>query len=156
MKANKGATRIPPLILNLCTMWRSVVNFTPRPLYPGKEPRYPLYRRLGGTHNLSGRFGEGKNISSLAQLQQYLDLQVKFKHIFVVNLTVVFCCKLHSNRRLVRQNVISRKPPVQTHSQFGEISANSEESYRMFGLKGNQFAETTNPRTEWSLMIFRT
>jgi len=81
---------------------------------------------------------------------------VKFKHISVVNLTVVFCCKLHSNRRFVRQNVILRKPPVQTHSQFEEISANSEESYRMFGLKRNQFAETTKPHTEWSLTIFMT
>jgi hypothetical protein len=81
---------------------------------------------------------------------------VKFKHISVVNLTVVFCCKLHSNRRFVRQNVSLRKPPVQTHSQFEEISANSEESYRMFGLKRNQFAETTKPHTEWSLTIFMT
>jgi hypothetical protein len=25
-----------------------VVNATPRPIYPEKEIRYPLYRRLGG------------------------------------------------------------------------------------------------------------
>jgi hypothetical protein len=31
------------------------VNVTPRPLYPGKEIRYPLYRRLGGPNPLSGR-----------------------------------------------------------------------------------------------------
>ena len=30
-------------------------NFTPRPLYPGKETRYPLYRRLGGLQGRSGR-----------------------------------------------------------------------------------------------------
>jgi hypothetical protein len=30
-------------------------SFTPRPLYPGgKNPRYPLYRRLGGPQNRSG------------------------------------------------------------------------------------------------------
>jgi hypothetical protein len=36
-----------------------VVSFTPLPLYPrGKSSRYPLYRRLDGSKNPSGRHGE--------------------------------------------------------------------------------------------------
>jgi hypothetical protein len=38
-----------------------VVSFTLRPLYPReKNPRYPLYRRLGGLQSRSGRLGEVK------------------------------------------------------------------------------------------------
>jgi hypothetical protein len=37
-------------------------NFTPRPLYPqGKNPWYPLDKRLGGPQSRSGRGGEEKN-----------------------------------------------------------------------------------------------
>jgi len=32
-----------------------VVKATLRPLYPGKETRYPFYRRLVGTQGRSGR-----------------------------------------------------------------------------------------------------
>jgi hypothetical protein len=40
-----------------------VVNFTPLPLYSrGKNPRYPLVRRLGGFQSRSGRGGEGKKL----------------------------------------------------------------------------------------------
>jgi hypothetical protein len=39
-----------------------MVSFTPRQLYsPGKSPRYPLDRSLGGTQSRSGRGGEEKN-----------------------------------------------------------------------------------------------
>jgi hypothetical protein len=31
----------------------------------GREPQYPLYRRLGGPWNLFGHFGEEKNLFSL-------------------------------------------------------------------------------------------
>jgi hypothetical protein len=34
--------------------WGWVVNATPRPLYPGKEIWYPLYRRLVGLHCRTG------------------------------------------------------------------------------------------------------
>jgi hypothetical protein len=38
-----------------------VVRFTLFPLYPqGNSPRYPVYRRLGGSQNRSGRHGEVK------------------------------------------------------------------------------------------------
>jgi len=40
-----------------------MVTFTLRPLYPpGKQPRYPLDRRLGGSENRSGRGGEDEKI----------------------------------------------------------------------------------------------
>jgi hypothetical protein len=36
-----------------------VISFTPHPLYPqGKSPWRPLYRRLGGSQNRSGRGDE--------------------------------------------------------------------------------------------------
>jgi hypothetical protein len=50
---------IDPHILDLGTGWRSVVNFTARPLYSlGNRLLYPLDRRLGGTQSRSGRYGE--------------------------------------------------------------------------------------------------
>jgi hypothetical protein len=37
-------------------------HHTPTALYPrGKEPRYPLYRRLGGPQSRSGRTDQRKN-----------------------------------------------------------------------------------------------
>ena len=42
-----GGGRIGPLILNLGTRWRWVVNITPRLLYPGQELWYPLSIKLG-------------------------------------------------------------------------------------------------------------
>jgi hypothetical protein len=54
---------ITPHILNLSIRWRWVVTFTPRPLYsPGRNTRYPLNRRLGGTLSRSGRGCEGTTI----------------------------------------------------------------------------------------------
>jgi len=42
--------------------WRWVVSFTPRPLYSwGKNRRYPLNRKLGGSQSRSGRYGEERN-----------------------------------------------------------------------------------------------
>jgi hypothetical protein len=42
----------PPFL----TRWRWVIRFTPLRLYPrGKNPRYPLYRRLSGPQVQSGR-----------------------------------------------------------------------------------------------------
>jgi hypothetical protein len=39
MKAYRGRSGIAPVILNLGAKWRWVVNITPRPYYPQKEPR---------------------------------------------------------------------------------------------------------------------
>jgi hypothetical protein len=48
----------------------SVVSFTPRQLYPqGKNPWYPLDRRLGGPQSRSGRGGEEKNSKPLPGLE---------------------------------------------------------------------------------------
>ena len=41
MKAYSGRRRTAPLILKLGTRWRSVVNFTPRPLYPRERKPVP-------------------------------------------------------------------------------------------------------------------
>jgi hypothetical protein len=61
---------IAPSILDLGTRWRWVVSFTHRPLFPqGKNPSYPLDRRLGGTQSRSGRGGEEKNSQPLQGLE---------------------------------------------------------------------------------------
>jgi hypothetical protein len=50
--------------LEVGTSWRWVVSFTPRPLYHGgKYPQYPLGRRLCGTQNRSGFWGQEKNLA---------------------------------------------------------------------------------------------
>jgi hypothetical protein len=65
-----GGGGIAPRILDLDTRWRSVVNFTPRPLYPqGKCPCYPLDRRLGGPRSRSGPGSEEKNSQPLPGLE---------------------------------------------------------------------------------------
>jgi len=46
------------LILDLGSRWGWVVSVTPRPRFaPGKGPRYPLDRRLGGPQSWSGHRG---------------------------------------------------------------------------------------------------
>jgi hypothetical protein len=58
MKTNWVVQRI----LNLCTSWRWVVNFTPRTFYPqGNNLRCPSDMRLGGTQSRSGHSGEDTN-----------------------------------------------------------------------------------------------
>jgi hypothetical protein len=51
------------LILDLGTRWEWVVSVTPLPRFysRGKDPRYPLYRRLGGPQSRSGHRGQRKN-----------------------------------------------------------------------------------------------
>jgi hypothetical protein len=56
----KGNSGIAPLILNLGTSWRGVINFTPWPQITGKERRYLLNTRLDGFQRRSGGFGEDK------------------------------------------------------------------------------------------------
>jgi hypothetical protein len=52
-------------ILDLENRWRCVFSFTSMALsLLGNNPRYYLYRRLGGTQSLSGRYGEEKNLAS--------------------------------------------------------------------------------------------
>jgi hypothetical protein len=62
MKAYCGSVGIAPRIFDLGTRWRSVVSFTPRPLYArGKSPCHALDRGLGGPQSRSERGGEEKN-----------------------------------------------------------------------------------------------
>jgi hypothetical protein len=57
MKMYEGMeVRYSSTIPELSTRWRSVVSFTPQPLYP----RYPLDRRLVELHSMSGCCEEEK------------------------------------------------------------------------------------------------
>jgi hypothetical protein len=65
MKACEGVDVQIHIFLDLGTIWRRVVTFTPRPLYPplprGKSSWNSLDRRLGGSQSRSGyvvEFGE--------------------------------------------------------------------------------------------------
>jgi hypothetical protein len=63
-RGRMGNECIYPPILDIGTSWRSVVSFTPRPLYTwGNSPQYQLDRRLGGSQNRSGQHGEEKNLT---------------------------------------------------------------------------------------------
>jgi hypothetical protein len=56
MKAYWESGSIAARTLNLDSRCRSVVSFTPQPLYlPGKSHWYPLDRRLSGIKSRSGR-----------------------------------------------------------------------------------------------------
>jgi hypothetical protein len=59
-----GRGCIDPRILGLGNSWRWVVSFTPRPLYPrGKNPRYPVKRKLGVPQSRSERCREEENLA---------------------------------------------------------------------------------------------
>jgi hypothetical protein len=71
MKKYLGSGGVAPRILELGTRWRWVVSFTPQPLYPqGKNPWYPLYRRLGGL--------QSRSISKIFQTDIYFMYCAKF------------------------------------------------------------------------------
>jgi hypothetical protein len=62
MKTYWGSGNIAPRILDLGTRWEvSGQIHAPAALPSGKEPRFPLDRRLGGPQSRSGRGGEEKN-----------------------------------------------------------------------------------------------
>jgi len=68
MKAYWRSGCVAPRILDLGTIWRWVVSFTPRQPYPqGKSPRYPLNRRLGGPQSRSVRGDEEKEFAALCR-----------------------------------------------------------------------------------------
>jgi hypothetical protein len=61
-----GSRCIDPTILDLDTIWKWVVSFTPGSLYPrGRTPRYSLDRRLRVLQIRSGRHGEEKNLTAM-------------------------------------------------------------------------------------------
>jgi hypothetical protein len=49
----------------------------PAALPPGKSPRYPFYRRLGGTQSRSGRYGEVQIFFILSGVELPLPLIVQ-------------------------------------------------------------------------------
>jgi hypothetical protein len=58
-----GGWRYNSTILDLGARWRWAVSFTSPPLYPrGKDPGYPLDRRMGGPQNRSGSCRVQKNL----------------------------------------------------------------------------------------------
>jgi hypothetical protein len=62
MKTYLGVEVLLHSFFDLGTRWRSVVSFTPRPLYlQGKSPQYPLDRKLGGPQSRSWHGVEEKN-----------------------------------------------------------------------------------------------
>jgi hypothetical protein len=68
MKAYWGVELQLHSFFDLCTWWRWVVSFTPRPIYSqGKSPCNPLNRRLGGPQSRSGRGDEEKNSQPLRE-----------------------------------------------------------------------------------------
>jgi hypothetical protein len=65
-----GSGDTAPRILDIGIRWMWVVSITPWLLYPqGKNPWYPLDRRLGGPQTRFGRRGEDKNSQLLAGLE---------------------------------------------------------------------------------------
>jgi len=78
MNPHKGSRCIAPLILNLGTRCRWLVNVTPQSLYRRKEHWYPLNRRLGGPQSWSVHIGEKKYLLPLWDLELHLGL---FKYV---------------------------------------------------------------------------
>ena len=76
-----------------------VVNATPRPLYPGKDTQYPLYRRLCGPH---GRTGRERKISPPTRIQTP-DHRVRSESLYRLS---------HPGPRNVRCEVYFSKPTV--------------------------------------------
>ena len=71
MNAHRRSRYIAPIIPNFSPIWRSVVNITPRPLYPPHPPernaRYPLNTRLGKLQSQFGRTGEEENLIRITE-----------------------------------------------------------------------------------------
>ena len=65
LKPYKGHRVKAPVIVNLGSRRRWVVNFTPWLSQLGKKPRYPMTRMWGGLQSWSELSGEEKNVLSL-------------------------------------------------------------------------------------------
>jgi hypothetical protein len=54
MKKHSGSRDILPVIPNLSTRWRCVINFTLRLFYPWEETPVPLEKEAGWAQKLNG------------------------------------------------------------------------------------------------------
>jgi hypothetical protein len=80
MKIYSGCRGIAPLILNLGTRWRWVVNLAIRPLYLLEKPPYPLNRRLAGLQCRSGHSAE-QNSSPIPEFEP-LNIQPRTQSVY--------------------------------------------------------------------------
>jgi hypothetical protein len=80
MKTYRGIQAEFLSILNLSARWTWVVNITPRPLYPAKEPRtYWIGRRMS-PQGRPGHFGKQENILSVKwQDYEYYSIVITLK-----------------------------------------------------------------------------
>jgi hypothetical protein len=66
-----GEWKYSATILDLGTRWSGQLH-APAALPQGKGPQYPLYTRLGGPQNRSGRCGQENNLLSLPGIEPRL------------------------------------------------------------------------------------
>jgi hypothetical protein len=101
------------------TIWRCVVSFTSRPLYPkGKSPRHPLDRRLGGPQSQSGHGVEKKNSQSPPRESNPDLLNVKFRTNFMEYFNKGPSCKTLEHNKI--QFLLKFTTFLGTFFQFGE------------------------------------
>jgi hypothetical protein len=130
-----GEWRLSSIIHVFHIRWRWVVSFASRPPYPqGTRSRYPLNKRLSGTHNSSERFGDGKNsspagiwfsaIQSLAR--RYTDWATRLPG-FESNLSNDLCADTHSQtdrRRLHRRrSLLLYNEKLRVETKIGQRSS---------------------------------
>lgn len=85
----QGNRRKDPCNINLGATWRSLLSYTPRPLYTGrKSPWYPLGRRLGGPQSRSGRDVKRRISDHIRNRTPIVHLAVLKVSNSVLNLTV--------------------------------------------------------------------
>jgi hypothetical protein len=70
MKVYEGSCGVAPFFLNLSTIWRWEVNFTPLLFSTtARHPARPLDRILGWLQRRYGRFGEEANLLLLPGIE---------------------------------------------------------------------------------------
>jgi hypothetical protein len=58
--------------LKLGIRWKLMVIFTAPSIYPqGNSPRYPLYRRRGGSQSRYGNYGKEINLLSMPRIEYF-------------------------------------------------------------------------------------
>jgi hypothetical protein len=114
-----------------------VVSFTPRPLYPqGKNPRYPLDRRLGRPQSRSGRGEERKDTE---QKDSFLQ-----KHCIIYENMALFTSKLNSGlfsriRKYIKEDEMDEECSTHVRVQkcmqgFSWKSRNEDAYFKIRGL----------------------